>query len=93
MTYSLNTLNNDRRTSSADDDAKPTGFKRFAQEIALTAGFVFMAFWFLALITHNAQDPAYTNSGTGAAVRNFGGRLGAWLSDMSFFLLGYSVWW
>ena len=60
MTYSLNTLNNDRRTSGADDDAKPTGFKRFAQEIALTAGFVFMAFWFLALITHTGQDPAWT---------------------------------
>ncbi len=26
-------------------------------------------------------------------MRNFGGRLGAWLGDMSFFLLGYSVWW
>jgi len=76
MTYSLNTLNNDRRTSGADADHKPTGFKRFAQEIALTAGFVFMAFWLLALITHSPQDPAWTTSGTGAAVRNFGG---AWV--------------
>ena len=93
MTYSLNTLTNDRRTPGADDDAKPTGFKRFAQEIALTAGFVFMAFWLLALITHTGQDPAWTTSGSGGTVRNFGGRFGAWLSDMSFFLLGYSVWW
>ena len=93
MTYSLNTLNNDRRPTRGDDDAKPTGFRRFAQEIALTAGFVFMLFWLLALLTHNPLDPAWTTSGTGNNVRNFGGRLGAWLGDMSFFLLGYSVWW
>ncbi|PIT79236.1 DNA translocase FtsK [Limnohabitans sp. JirII-31] len=93
MTYSLNTLNNDRRPTRGDDDAKPTGFRRFAQEIALTAGFVFMLFWLLALLTHHPLDPAWTTSGTGNSVRNFGGRLGAWLGDMSFFLLGYSVWW
>ncbi len=93
MTYSLNTLNNDRRASSADSDHKPTGFRRFAQEIALTAGFVFMLFWLLALLTHSPLDPAWTTSGSGNSVRNFGGRLGAWLGDMSFFLLGYSAWW
>ena len=93
MTYSLNTLHNDRRPSRGDDDAKPTGFRRFAQEIALTAGFVFMVFWLLALLTHSPLDPAWTTSGAGSSVRNFGGRLGAWLGDMSFFLLGYSVWW
>ncbi len=93
MTYSLNTLKNDPRSMNSDSVNKPTGFRRFAQEIALTAGFVFMTFWLLALLTHSPLDPAWTTSGTGNAVRNFGGRLGAWLGDMSFFLLGYSVWW
>jgi S-DNA-T family DNA segregation ATPase FtsK/SpoIIIE len=93
MTYSLNTLKNDPRPMNSDTDNKPTGFRRFAQEIALTAGFVFMTFWLLALITHSPLDPAWTTSGTGNVVRNFGGRFGAWLGDMSFFLLGYSVWW
>ena len=93
MTYSLNTLKNDPRASSADGDHKPTGFRRFAQEIALTAGFVFMTFWLLALLTQSPLDPAWTTSGSGSMVRNFGGRLGAWLGDLSFFLLGYSVWW
>jgi len=93
MTYSLNTLKNDPRASSSDADHKPTGFRRFAQEIALTAGFVFMTFWLLALLTQSPLDPAWTTSGSGNSVRNFGGRLGAWLGDLSFFLLGYSVWW
>jgi S-DNA-T family DNA segregation ATPase FtsK/SpoIIIE len=93
MTYSLNTLKNDPRASAADGNKKPTGFRRFAQEIALTAGFVFMTFWVLALLTHSPLDPAWTTSGTGNTVRNFGGRLGALFGDLSFFLLGYSVWW
>ena len=93
MTYSLNTLKNDPRASAAEGDNKPTGFRRFAQEIALTAGFVFMTFWLLALLTQSPLDPAWTTSGSGSTVRNFGGRLGAWLGDFSFFLLGYSVWW
>ena len=93
MTYSLNTLKNDPRASVAGSEPKPTGFRRFAQEIALTAGFVFMTFWLLALITQSPLDPAWTTSGSGNPVRNFGGRFGAWLGDLSFFLLGYSVWW
>ena len=93
MTYSLHTLTNDRRANSPDGDLKPTGFRRFAQEIALTASFVFMTFWLLALLTHSPQDPAWSTSGSGVGVNNFGGRFGAWLGDLSFFLLGYSVWW
>ena len=90
MTYSLHTLQND---ASADASAKPTGWRRFAQEIALFAGFVFLVFWFMALLTHTSADPAWTTSGTGTSVRNFGGRAGALLSDVSFLLLGYSIWW
>src|SRR6185369_7142055 len=36
---------------------------------------------------------AFSTSGGGAVVRNWGGRLGAWLADASYFLLGFSVWW
>ncbi len=88
MTYSLNTLQKD-----APVQTPLTGFRRFAQEIALTAGFVFLAFWLLALVTHSNADPAWTTSGTQGVVRNWGGRLGAWLGDLSFLLVGYSVWW
>jgi S-DNA-T family DNA segregation ATPase FtsK/SpoIIIE len=88
MTYSLHTLQKD-----APVQTPLTGFRRFAQEIALTLGFVFLAFWFLALVTQSSLDPAWTTSGGHGVVRNWGGRLGAWLGDLSFLLLGYSVWW
>ncbi len=88
MTYSLHTLNN-------ETDPAPVlrGFRRFTQEIALTLGFVFLLFWLIALVSHNVQDPAWTTSGAGAHLFNWGGKLGAWLSDLSFFLFGYSVIW
>ena len=88
MTYSLHTLNN-------ATDAAPAlrGLRRFTQEIALTLGFVFLLFWLIALVSHNAQDPAWTTSGSSVRLLNWGGKLGAWLSDLSFFLFGYSVIW
>ncbi len=88
MTYSLNTMTSERVAQPA-----PTGFRRFTQEIALTLGFVFLTFWLLALITHSPQDPAWTTSGNIAPLKNWGGRLGAWLGDISFFLAGYSILW
>ncbi|HXD42432.1 MAG TPA: DNA translocase FtsK 4TM domain-containing protein [Ramlibacter sp.] len=89
MTYSLNTLNN-----PGEDAASPrAGAGRFAHEIALVLGLVALVFWLLALVSYSAQDAAFSTSGGGAVVRNWGGRLGAWLADASYFLLGFSVWW
>ena len=88
MTYSLNTMTSERAAPTP-----PTGFRRFTQEIALTLGFTFLTFWMLSLLTHSPQDPAWTTSGNVDPITNWGGRLGAWLGDMSFFLAGYSVLW
>ncbi len=87
MTYSLNTLT---------DGAAPaprTGIARFAHETALLLGAVALAFWLLALVSHSLQDAAFSTSGDGGAIRNWGGRVGAWLADASYFLLGFSAWW
>ena len=89
MTYSLNTLNNPRADAAG---ARPAA-GRFAHEIALVLGFAALLFWLLALLSHSAQDAAWSTSGSGGAVRNWGGRLGAWLADLSYFSLGFSVWW
>jgi S-DNA-T family DNA segregation ATPase FtsK/SpoIIIE len=89
MTYSLNTLNN-----PSGADAPPRGgVGRFAHEFFLVLGLVALVFWLLALLSFSAQDPAFSTSGTGAPIANWGGRLGAALADASYFLLGYSVWW
>jgi S-DNA-T family DNA segregation ATPase FtsK/SpoIIIE len=89
MTYSLNTLNTPR-----GDAASPrAGVARFAHEIALVLGLVALVFWLLALISHSVQDAAWSTTGAGGGIRNWGGRLGALLADLSYFTLGFSVWW
>ena len=96
MTYSLDTLNS--RNSPAT--GAPAGFKRVAREVGLILGLVGLILWMAALLSYSAQDAAWSTSGnpdaaSGAlvAARNWGGFLGAWLADASYFLLGFSVWW
>ena len=96
MTYSLDTLNS--RNSPAA--GAPGGFKRVAREVGLILGLVGLILWMAALLSYSPQDAAWSTSGnsdaassTLVAARNWGGYLGAWLADASYFLLGFSVWW
>ena len=90
MTYSLNTLQ-----SSALHEGHPVRQRalRFAQEMTLIAGFALLSFWLLSMLSFTPSDPAWSTSGTGAEIKNWGGRIGAWIADGSYFLAGYSVWW
>ncbi|MBB3179511.1 DNA translocase FtsK [Variovorax sp. Sphag1AA] len=89
MTYSLNTL----QSSSAEGQPVRARAMRFAHEITLIAGFVALLFWLLAMLSFTPSDAAWSTSGTGGDVKNWGGRIGAWVADASYFLAGYSVWW
>lgn len=96
MTYSLDTLNS--RNSPAA--GAPSGIKRFAHEVSLILGLLGLIFWLAALLSYSPHDAAWSTSGTTeaagvaqAVARNWGGRVGAWLADASYFLLGFSVWW
>jgi S-DNA-T family DNA segregation ATPase FtsK/SpoIIIE len=89
MTYSLHTLN----SSAPEKTSPPSGAARFVNEIGLAVGFVVLMLWLISLLSYSPQDPAWSTSGTGMAVQNQVGRLGAWLADVSYFVLGFSVWW
>jgi S-DNA-T family DNA segregation ATPase FtsK/SpoIIIE len=89
MTYSLNTLN----SSTSAGSKPPTGMGRFASEVALVAGFLVIALWLIALLSYSPQDMAWSTSGSGLPITNRVGRLGAWVADLSYFLVGFSVWW
>ena len=77
MTYSLNTLQ-----SSSSADAQPVRMRamRFAHEITLIAGFVALLFWLLAMFSFTPSDAAWSTSGTGGEIKNWGGRIGAWIT-------------
>ena len=50
---------------------------------------------FLALIlaTYHKTDASWSFSGTGGAIQNKGGVVGAWLADLMLYLFGLSAWW
>jgi S-DNA-T family DNA segregation ATPase FtsK/SpoIIIE len=56
--------------------------------------FVACALYFtVVLFGYQHSDPAWSHSGTGAVTHNPGGVLGAYLSDLLFYLFGISAWW
>jgi DNA segregation ATPase FtsK/SpoIIIE, S-DNA-T family len=87
MTYSLNTLNNTQSST------EPTTSERLAQEIALVLGGLILVFWVLALVSYSSNDPAWSTTGLGSVTRNWGGRIGANVADLSYYFFGFSIWW
>ena len=78
-------------SAAADGHAHhPSGWKA---QLLLLVGGVLWLLALLALVTHSAADPAFSTSGSSALPHNKAGAIGAWFSDLAFFLLGYSVWW
>ncbi len=47
----------------------------------------------IALYGYSPSDPAWSHSVTGAHTSNPGGVVGAYLSDLLFYLFGFSAWW
>jgi DNA segregation ATPase FtsK/SpoIIIE, S-DNA-T family len=97
MTYTLDTLQSSSRRSKSASVTEPTpATKRLSQELLLVLGAVALIYWIISLITHSAADAAWSTSGStanGIGLHNWGGKLGAYLSDASFYFLGYSIWW
>ncbi|MBL8328065.1 MAG: DNA translocase FtsK 4TM domain-containing protein [Rubrivivax sp.] len=73
--------------------AAPSGKVSTWRRFGLLIGAAVWLFLVLALLTHHAGDPGFSTSGSGEALRNKAGRLGAWLADLAYFLFGFSVWW
>ncbi len=83
-----------RRTSAAAPG--PTLSPRFARLVReswwllVVAAFLWLA---LILATYTKADPGWSFSGSGGAIANRGGTVGAWLADLLLYLFGFSAWW
>ena len=92
MTFPLGSLGADGaasvRTPSGTVPAAP-----WRQKALLMAGGLAWLLCVLAMATHDPADAAFTTSGSGEALRNKAGLLGAWISDLAYFLFGFSAWW
>ncbi len=101
MTFSLGTLRAGPAAAAASASAAPpvpdrashSVALRWRQQLGLAAGLVCWLLLLLALLSHHPADPAFSTSGSGEALHNKAGLLGAWLSDLVLFFFGASAWW
>jgi S-DNA-T family DNA segregation ATPase FtsK/SpoIIIE len=84
-----NTFN---RPSATGQPVRSVGW-RFWQELLLLLSMFALLFITFALLSYSQFDRAWSTSGDGSAIRNWGGRGGALLSDLAYTTLGYSCWW
>jgi S-DNA-T family DNA segregation ATPase FtsK/SpoIIIE len=91
MTFSLGSLAGDGASSARV--AGGATLSHWRQQLLLAASAVVWLLFVLALVTHHAGDPAFSTSGTGEVLRNKAGLLGARISDLAYFLFGFSAWW
>ncbi|MDH4216680.1 MAG: DNA translocase FtsK 4TM domain-containing protein, partial [Gallionella sp.] len=78
-----------------DENDNPPSNKLFvilreSRWILLTTGALYIA---LALYGYNPADPAWSHTTSNALTQNPAGVLGAYLSDLLFYLFGFSAWW
>ncbi len=75
------------------DDQESLGLtikiNRGLREAALFILLAVALFLLTALVTHNLQDPGWSYTGSSGQINNLAGVVGAWFSDVLFFLFGY----
>ena len=76
--------------ASAPLPAKLVGLLREAKWLVLLALAVYLLLIFL---TFHRDDPSWSYSSTGGVVRNAGGVVGAWVSNLLLYLFGISAYW
>lgn len=94
MTFPLGSLRGDAATPHGEvptAQGAPAGGLR--KQILLVLGALAWLLYLLAMVTHHAGDAAFTTSGIETSPRNMAGLLGAWASDLTYFLFGFSAWW
>lgn len=74
----------------------PSKWQQRLSSLALEARwvvFLLLATWLaLVLFTWNSSDPAWSHSLDAGSIHNQGGKLGAYVSDILYYLFGYSAW-
>ena len=71
---------------------KESTLSRRISEFLGVALFALALIWLISLVTHDPTDPVwFFTTGTGHPPVNFVGRVGAFLSELSFQLFGYAA--
>ncbi len=78
-----------RRTKDDHKHGLTIHISRGLREAALFILLAISLFLLTALVTHNVQDPGWSYTGPSTHIHNLAGAVGAWFSDVLYFLFGY----
>ncbi|MFI4940732.1 MAG: DNA translocase FtsK [Burkholderiales bacterium] len=81
------------RNTSAPPQPLPNRLLKLLSEARWLALGVLTVYLILILSTYSKIDPGWSHSQIAPRLHNWGGHVGAWLSDLLLFIFGLSTWW
>ncbi len=82
-----------RNTKLQEVRPLPSRFVRLLYETRWIIFAVLTAYLVIIFASYSKLDPGWSRSGSGGHLYNWGGRVGAYLSDLMLFVFGASAWW
>ncbi|MCE2870916.1 MAG: DNA translocase FtsK 4TM domain-containing protein [Oxalobacteraceae bacterium] len=90
---SRNTPTYTRTPPAAPPDALPNRLIRLLSEARWLLLAAICAYLTLVMFTYTTTDSGWSQAGMSTKPANWGGSAGAWLSDLMFYVFGFSAWW
>ena len=90
---SRNTSTYTRTPPAAAPDPLPNRLIRLLSEARWLLLAVIGAYLTLVMFTYSTADSGWSHAGMSTKPLNWGGSAGAWLSDLMFYIFGFSAWW
>lgn len=84
-----NTTKPQAANSASDSHHFKAYVRQGSREGALILLIAVCVFLFMALVTHHSDDPGFVTTGKHHFVQNYGGKAGAWSSDVLLYFFGY----
>ncbi|QGZ42096.1 S-DNA-T family DNA segregation ATPase FtsK/SpoIIIE [Pseudoduganella flava] len=93
MSKSTQQTSNSYTRTATERQPLPNRLVRLLSEARWFALAAVCLYFVLILATYHKADPGWSHDTAVAAVKNLGGRGGAWISDLMLFVFGFSAWW
>ena len=82
-----------RNTKPQEAQPLPSRLVRLLYEARWIVYAVITAYLIIIFATYSKSDPGWSHGTLVPRMHNWGGRIGAWLSDLMLFVFGASAWW
>ncbi|HEX8606802.1 MAG TPA: DNA translocase FtsK 4TM domain-containing protein [Pseudoduganella sp.] len=93
MSKTTQQTSNSYRRTATERQPLPNRLVRLLSEARWFALAVACLYFVLILASYHKGDPGWSHASLVPKVVNLGGRGGAWLSDLMFYIFGFSAWW